>query len=129
MKLVVGGKLTEELCKISNFSEWLNEALISGTAKSFPDSVISKEENELKGLKCKSNDVHVLALARASGARLLYSHDNALGKDFKNSDLIPTKVHKRGKVYRTDRSDLFVDSQRTPQCLLSNLNTPPKFLY
>ncbi len=109
------------MCKISNFSEWLNEALISGTVKRFPDSVISKEENELKGLKCKSNDVHVLALARASGARLLYSHDNALGEDFKNRDLMPTKVHKRGKVYRTDRSDVFKASQRT---LLNNAYCP-----
>ncbi len=48
--------------------------------------------------KCASNDLHVLALAQASGARLLYSNDRALQRDFKNKNLIDRP---RGKVYST----------------------------
>ena len=44
----------------------------------------------------RSDDPHMLALARASGARLLYTADQALIADFKNSSLIRSP---RGKVY------------------------------
>ncbi len=45
---------------------------------------------------CKSNDPHIIALAKVSGARLLCSHDEALGSDFTNVKLIKP----RGKVYK-----------------------------
>ena len=43
-----------------------------------------------------SDDPHVLALARATGARLLYTRDPGLIADFKNKRLIDAP---RGKVY------------------------------
>ncbi len=44
----------------------------------------------------RSDDPHVLALARFSGARLLYTHDGHLIEDFKNKTIIDGP---RGKVY------------------------------
>ena len=56
---------------------------------------------------CQSNDLHVLALAQVSGARLLYSNDLSLHQDFGNRDLISRP---RGKIYSTPRlSDTAAD--------------------
>lgn len=44
-----------------------------------------------------SDDPHVLALARISGARLLFTDDLALRKDFKNRKILGKG--KRGQVY------------------------------
>ena len=43
-----------------------------------------------------SNDPHVLALARATGTRLLYTEDGDLIKDFKNKKFLDRP---RGKIY------------------------------
>ena len=48
---------------------------------------------------CQSNDQHVIALAIVSGARLLYSNDRRLQRDFKDRRLIDPP----GKVYSTRR--------------------------
>jgi len=45
---------------------------------------------------CRSDDIHILALARAGGARLLYTEDKDLKKDFKNKAIIDDP---RGKIY------------------------------
>lgn len=46
---------------------------------------------------CQSNDLHIIALARVSGVRLLCSHDQKLHSDFTNKKLIDQP---RGKVYQ-----------------------------
>ena len=38
--------------------------------------------------KIRSNDRHILAMARASGARLLYTGDGALARHFRNPEII-----------------------------------------
>ena len=43
---------------------------------------------------CQSNDLHVLALAQVSGARLLYSNDLSLHQDFE------TEISSAGRVAR-----------------------------
>ena len=45
----------------------------------------------------ESDDPHVLGLALVSGARLLYTNDRELQKDFTN----PALIRPRGKVYST----------------------------
>lgn len=47
---------------------------------------------------CRSNDHHVIATARATDCRLLFSHDRQLHKDFTNLDILPRP---QGKVYQT----------------------------
>lgn len=98
--LIVGGKLTKELYKTENARDWIKQGLLAG-------SVINEEVDEA-GVKlatrtsklkqqgsCHSNDPHVIALAQISGARILYTKDGDLMKDFRNSALLNPK----GKIY------------------------------
>lgn len=64
----------------------------------------------------QSNDIHIIALARVSGARLLFSNDTALHKDFRNKDLIDQP---RGKVFSTLKSKQFTKAHKY---LLENRN-------
>ena len=54
----------------------------------------------------ESDDPHVLGLALVSGARLLYTNDLNLQKDFKN----PALIRPRGKVYTTVVNHRFTDA-------------------
>ena len=93
-KLVTGGKLYDEMKGNRRYLAWLNEALGAGKAKREPNDSIAAESSRLEG-RCLSNDFHVIALARVGGARLLYSKDKRLHKDFKDKKLLRNP---RGKV-------------------------------
>ncbi len=113
-KLVVGGKLLGELSRNDGFREWLNQALQSGRARVIPkDQVESHNEDLLRKETCESDDSHIIALARESGARLLYSNDKMLHKDFKKKELIDNP---RGLIYTTLQSG---DFSKTHRSLLS----------
>ncbi|MCY3594933.1 MAG: PIN domain-containing protein [Bacteroidetes bacterium] len=100
-RLVVGGKLSEELEKVSEFHRWAREAALSGKMRVINKDQVDRTEEDLRmSLVCSSNDAHVIALAQVSGARLLYSNDNKLQRDFNNKDLISNP---RGKVYTTNK--------------------------
>ncbi len=109
LRLVVGGRLREELCGSNKFEKWLTVALDRGTARIVSKHKVNEAEQQIQEDKCKSNDTHVLALAIAAHARLLYTHDDALADDFKNRDLIRKP---RGKVFRTEVSGRFTDDKR-----------------
>jgi hypothetical protein len=57
----------------------------------------------LDGNRVRSNDIHVLGLARASGCRLLHTHDRELSADFRDRRLVPTRNGYRGTIYRDER--------------------------
>jgi hypothetical protein len=59
---------------------------------------MAEEEEWLRTQELRSNDPHVIALARASGARTLCSRDRELHKDFKNPALVNDP---RGSVYQS----------------------------
>ena len=68
-----------------------------GRAKLIPASRFADDERDLKArADLRSDDPHVLALARAAGARLLYTADRNLISDFKDRRFIDGP---RGKVY------------------------------
>ncbi len=99
--MVVGGKLLEELEKGSPcFRDWASQAARSGTMKIVDNSEVQARTEQIKrqGLH-KSDDLHVLAVAQLSGARLLYSNDRKLQQDFKNTKLIDPK----GSIYSTQK--------------------------
>ena len=97
-KLVVGGKLLEELSEYGNFSNWLQQALQAGNAVTWSDAEVAAETATLESRRiCKSDDGHVLALARVSRARLLFTNDRDLQKDFGNRAIIQPQ----GLVYTT----------------------------
>lgn len=75
----------------------LTDYVRAGQAKVIPKGQFMDDESSLSARRdLRSNDPHVLALARASGARLLYTGDNDLIADFKNKQFIDKP---RGKVY------------------------------
>ena len=96
--LVVGGKLLRELSENVAVKMWISNALSSGIAKRFTDYEINLVASTLKKSQaCVSNDEHIIALAKVSGARLLFTTDKDLMIDFKNRKLLGGSV--RGKVY------------------------------
>jgi len=98
-QLVVGGYLEVELNKINGARRFILALQRAGRARFIPHSKVSAEEAIVDAMgSCQSNDSHVIALARVSGARVLCSEDGALWADFKNQRLINNP---RGRIYRT----------------------------
>ena len=98
-KLAVGGKLRRELSGSSRFVRWMKTAQLVGRVVSVEDERVDRESDLiLEGGLCESNDPHVLALARVSGSRLLFTNDRRLQKDFRNQRIIRRP---RGVVYTT----------------------------
>ena len=98
-QLVVGGRLLEELSGNVGLLQWLRSAGLYGRARSVIDENVNDRAEALRRSNiCTSNDEHVIALALVSGARLLYTNDQALIDDFKNRDII---AGPRGKIYTT----------------------------
>jgi hypothetical protein len=96
--LVFGGRLLEELSNRIASLRYLRALLQAGRAYRFPDAIIQSDEQQIRGSGlCKSDDSHVVALARVSGARTLCSHDQTLHQDFRNPKLISKP---RGRVYQ-----------------------------
>ena len=85
-------------CEVGdNAKRKLEDYYRAGRAQLVPASRFAQDEAELKASgELRSDDPHVLALARESGARLLYTGDNKLIADFGNRRIIQKP---RGKVY------------------------------
>ncbi|MBX9599671.1 MAG: hypothetical protein K2X35_01660 [Bryobacteraceae bacterium] len=97
-RLVSAGKLHNELIRNERVRRLLVALSRSGRLRIEAAASLSAEERLMKKLRvCVSNDVHVLALARVSGARTLATFDEALTEDFRNAAIIHRP---RGKVYR-----------------------------
>lgn len=97
--LVVGGRLRKEIFDSENVGRVIREWIRSGRARDLEDDrpgQVDAETDRVAG-RCRSNDAHVIALARVSGARLLCSRDSDLHQDFRNPDLIDSP---RGHVYQ-----------------------------
>ena len=111
-RLVVGGKLLEELRNSGDgFRRWARQAGLAGRLKKLNDREVQESTVEIENNeKIKSDDPHVLAVARIGGARLLYSNDQDLHKDFGNGLLIDNP---RGKVYSTLKGQNFTSTHRS----------------
>ena len=109
--LVAGGKLLDELDDYIAFTKWFRGALTTGRARQIPDDDVDAETERLRALDvCLSDDEHVLGLAIVSGARLLYTNDRDLQRDFGNPRIVNNP---RGRVYTTAQSRSVTDSHRT----------------
>ena len=97
-----GKTLRSELNKVSKFSDWSNQAYRAGKLIYINDKEIDAAKERLSHKDgIRSNDRHILALAEASGARLLYSNDKNLCDDFIESNLLSPP---EGKVFPTGDS-------------------------
>ena len=98
----MGGRLYNELANHGNFEKWAEIAIADGRVRRFPREELEAEEKRLPEEGIKSNDAHVIALARVSGARILYSDDGDLRDDFRNLSLVPRP---RGRLYPMGESE------------------------
>ena len=90
-----GGKFAQEIQGRAKAK--LADYVRAGRAKLIPESRFAADERILKARpELRSNDPHVLALAKAAGVRLLYTADRNLISDFKDKRFIDQP---RGKVY------------------------------
>ena len=106
-KLVIGGKVRRELSQTSA-REWLQQLLLAGRAIDVDDGHVDALAKQVDA-QCHSDDPHVIALAQLSSARLLYSNDKDLHRDFRNRELISEP---RGRIYSTNESDDFSQHRR-----------------
>ena len=88
-----GGKFAEEIQgrarqRLLRYSQ-------AGRAKFVSEDRFVDDQNSLEG-QIRSDDPHVLALARAAGVRLLYTGDADLIADFKDKAFLDKP---RGKIY------------------------------
>jgi len=97
-RLAIGGRLLKEQYRVEKAKRYLLQLLRAGRALRCDDGEVNAEERQVgdSGL-CRSDDPHVIALARVSGARVLFTGDRDLMADFGNPQLVPGP---RGKIYK-----------------------------
>jgi hypothetical protein len=100
LTLIYGGKLTEEY-KTAGVLDVIASLAQSGRAFKVSSALIDAQLVQIKN-KCKSNDDHVIALARADRKRghVLCTNDQALQNDFRDKSLIDKP---RGTIYSPTR--------------------------
>lgn len=111
-RLVIGGKNRQELGRLQKLGKrggWISQLIQSGRVRQVDDIEVNDLAEQIRSSgSCKSNDEHIIALAQISGARLLYTNDQLLQRDFDNKELIDKP---RGKVYSTQRTDEYDNSK------------------
>ena len=96
--VVYGGKLGQELFQVGMARRSILELRRSGRAFQIDNEQVDNEEQVVVQMGvCKSDDPHIIALARVSGARTLCSADGDLHEDFKKKQLIDKP---RGCIYQ-----------------------------
>lgn len=71
----------------------------SGRARLFRWDLVQNYESELDSTTLRSNDLHIIALARASDTLVLCACDGDLKDDFLNRELLPSVNRRRRAVY------------------------------
>jgi hypothetical protein len=98
IQIAYGGRLLEELFANLEIRRVMARLVRLGRARQVRDEKIEEEQRRLLRLGiCTSNDIHVIALARAAPARVLISLDKDLQRDFTNPKIL---ANPRGKVYQ-----------------------------
>lgn len=96
LKLTVGGsRLNDEFSTCgSQFLQWLSRALKFGFAVRVDDSAVDRTEEEIKNSgSCESDDEHVVALAKITGSKLVFTNDRDLQNDCKSLLVPPAKIY------------------------------------
>ena len=108
-KLVVGGLLLDELSSSLRFRRWYEENVLAGRVIQPSRSDIEDHEVRIRMRgNHRSDDEHVLALASASGARLLFTKDSALMDDFRDAEILSQP----GRIYTTHRSEAVTSTHK-----------------
>jgi hypothetical protein len=97
-KAVYGGKLTDEYRRLATFWRYLAALDRAGLARQLPREAVLAETERLESeRRCRSNDHHVIAIARVGRVRLLCSYGTTLHEDFKDKALLDDP---RGSIYQ-----------------------------
>jgi hypothetical protein len=95
-RVAMGGRLKVELLK-TKFRNLYQQLLLAGRILEYAANEIDRAEMEVtQSTDITSNDPHVIALARVSDARTLFSRDVLLHSDFCNRRVLSPK----GRVYQ-----------------------------
>lgn len=101
-RLASGGQLKAELYRHARARDWYVRAFRNGKIRETNDQELTEAARQVRVAgHARSNDLHVLAVALTSNARLLFTSDAVLMRDFKNHRIISGP---RGKVYATIRN-------------------------
>lgn len=96
--ITLGGHLLREYARYREVVRFMAELARRGRLRVVRDTAVDLETESLKAAgACSSNDAHLVALARVSGARILCTSDLAAARDFTRKELVSQP---RGKVYR-----------------------------
>ncbi|MCY4227537.1 MAG: PIN domain-containing protein [Gammaproteobacteria bacterium] len=110
LALVSGGKLADELKGNAHFRGWSRTAIQYGRFRLVDRAEVETQAAKLRQSRaCISDDEHIIALAQISHARLLFSNDANLHKDFKDKSLIHDP---EGKIYSTLKNKDFTPSKK-----------------
>jgi predicted nucleic acid-binding protein len=97
VKIVYGGELSREFQKMTDFRRLLVALDRQGAARQVDDRLVDQETEKVLAMNiCRSDDPHVLALARVGRVRLICTKDQALREDVKDKRLLDKP---RGNVY------------------------------
>lgn len=88
------GKIERELKRHGKMSLRIKSMSQAGQVKQYGQDDVNEMKQTLTGLK--SNDPDIIALAKASGATLLISRDQALHEDFK-ANISDGKIYQKAK--------------------------------
>jgi hypothetical protein len=95
---ILGGYLVIELQQSNKIWNRILELERAGRAHRLRRQTVDDETAAVEQTLCiRSDDPHILALARLSGCRVLVSNDKNLIADFKNIGIVPPP---RGAVYK-----------------------------
>ncbi|MFN0147596.1 MAG: hypothetical protein ACKVT1_13870 [Dehalococcoidia bacterium] len=109
-RLVYGGRLRVELAKKQGAARILAEWVKSGLAVEYSDEVVQAEEQTVIAIGIRSDDEHVLALARLSGARLIATEDEDLIADTTDKRLLDKP---RGRIYQRAEHEHLLNHSRS----------------
>lgn len=96
-KIAYGGELTREYRRVFGFWRLLIAFDRQGAAMHVNDARIDQETERVRRMNiCRSDDPHIIALARVGRVRLICSDDARLRIDFRNPRLLSNP---RGSIY------------------------------
>jgi hypothetical protein len=103
-RLVYGGKLRTEFATRPGVARLLDAWVKSGRAVLYADDLVESEERRVLAIGIRSDDEHVLALARLSGARLICTEDADLIVDTRDKRILDKP---RARIYqRAEHAEL-----------------------
>lgn len=94
-----GGRYGEELRRSPNTLELFRSYRQRGSAVLVPRERVAAEDAHVAACRLRSNDAHLVALARAGRALVLCTGDQALRGDFLDTDVLENLGRNRRAVY------------------------------